>query len=590
MSMTKTVGALLASCFMAQAAFAASAGDIYEPQLEHGAYVDTYRDDTEGTMSPETNPAVRIVRNFYDYWQPGEDGFSGTRLRPDILDFDLALLEKYTNERTSADEAADYFDERRNIAYSMTTGFGPYRPSYVEGSGIYTIITELPEIGAEEIPARLSVNPAGDPQSKLGPCVKLGEYMQETDWASLDVVKKSFRYLRPFRRSQNVPLNPYVAGADRKKPATDYGYTSGHTMRAYLIGLGYAYMFPQRYQEFLTRASDIGFSRNRAGRHNCLDVVGGRMIATANAAALLNDPTNEALKREAYETAQAYLVPDAGAPDDFADKAKNRALFTERLAYHFPVIGDTTKPMVVPKGAEVLLETRFPYLTKEQRRTVLCTTGLPSGYPVMDDEEGWGRLNLFAAADGYGAFPSETVVRMDLSDGGFSASDTWGNDISGAGSLVKQGSGTLVLSGHNTYTGGTRIEEGVLEAANPKALGNGKVDVKRGILAESVDGRFDITKELVASPESVIVFTVSGPQDVIEVAGKARVDGRLRIVLAEGWKPETQQLLHAEKGISGQFKRVEIDGLPKAVKAEVVKMKKGLWLIVTQEGKENKNA
>jgi hypothetical protein len=27
---------------------------------------------------------------------------------------------------------------------------------------------------------------------------------------------------------------------------------------------------------------------------------------------------------------------------------------------------------------------------------VLKTTALASGYPVMDDAEGWGRLNLFA--------------------------------------------------------------------------------------------------------------------------------------------------------------------------------------------------
>ena len=38
--------------------------------------------------------------------------------------------------------------------------------------------------------------------------------------------------------------------------------------------------------------------------------------------------------------------------------------------------------------------------TADQRRAVLATTGLPSGLPVMDDPEGYGRLNLFAAADG----------------------------------------------------------------------------------------------------------------------------------------------------------------------------------------------
>ena len=51
--------------------------------------------------------------------------------------------------------------------------------------------------------------------------------------------------------------------------------------------------------------------------------------------------------------------------------------------------------MRVPKGAEVLLETRFPYLNADQRRWILYSTGLPSGYVFLDDAEGWGRLNLY---------------------------------------------------------------------------------------------------------------------------------------------------------------------------------------------------
>lgn len=51
----------------------------------------------------------------------------------------------------------------------------------------------------------------------------------------------------------------------------------------------------------------------------------------------------------------------------------------------------------------MLLETRQPYLNAEQRRVVLKTTAIASGYPAMDDAEGFGRLNLFAAADGFGA-------------------------------------------------------------------------------------------------------------------------------------------------------------------------------------------
>jgi autotransporter-associated beta strand protein len=136
----------------------------------------------------------------------------------------------------------------------------------------------------------------------------------------------------------------------------------------------------------------------------------------------------------------------------------------------------------VPKGAEVLLETRQPYLTADQRREVLRTTGLPSGYVLLDGPEQWGRLNLFAAADGYGAFDADVTVTLDAAAGGFAAADTWRNDIDGHGGLTKKGTGTLTLTGDNDYRGGTVLAAGTLVAASEKALGRGDVRVSAGTL------------------------------------------------------------------------------------------------------------
>jgi autotransporter-associated beta strand protein len=65
---------------------------------------------------------------------------------------------------------------------------------------------------------------------------------------------------------------------------------------------------------------------------------------------------------------------------------------------------------------------------------------------------------------------------------GFSAADTWRNDISGCGRLVKRGTGALTLTGHNAHTGGTVLEEGVLTAGSTGALGCGDVRVDGGTL------------------------------------------------------------------------------------------------------------
>jgi fibronectin-binding autotransporter adhesin len=56
----------------------------------------------------------------------------------------------------------------------------------------------------------------------------------------------------------------------------------------------------------------------------------------------------------------------------------------------------------------------------------------------------------------------------------FDRSDTvaFGSVISGTGSLVQLGSGTLVLTGNSTYTGGTTISAGTLQIGNGGTTGN----------------------------------------------------------------------------------------------------------------------
>jgi autotransporter-associated beta strand protein len=227
--------------------------------------------------------------------------------------------------------------------------------------------------------------------------------------------------------------------------------------------------------------------------HSPADVIGGRILATALAAATLADPQNAALKAAARTQAAEYFRQHTGADlfeyahsagtatDPYADREANAALVAPLFTYGLPKTGRRV-PLTVPKGAEVLLETRQPYLTANQRREVLRTTALPSGHALLDGTEQWGRLNLFAAADGYGAFDADVRVEMDANRGGFHAADTWHNAIGGRGGLVKRGSGTLTLAGANSYTGATRVEGGTLVAASASALGKGDVELRSGTL------------------------------------------------------------------------------------------------------------
>ncbi|MBS7552814.1 autotransporter domain-containing protein [Ancylobacter dichloromethanicus] len=53
----------------------------------------------------------------------------------------------------------------------------------------------------------------------------------------------------------------------------------------------------------------------------------------------------------------------------------------------------------------------------------------------------------------------------------------WSGDISGSGRLGKNGGGVLQLTGTNTYTGGTMIEEGTLQVASDDKLGAAGTDI-----------------------------------------------------------------------------------------------------------------
>lgn len=156
----------------------------------------------------------------------------------------------------------------------------------------------------------------------------------------------------------------------------------------------------------MLRASELGYDRIVAGMHSCLDVIGGRMTSTAIAASNLYDGNNADAKKAAVQSGQKLTGNDSTVEEksDYDAYQKDKDTYFYRMTYNLKEdSADTTKAVSVPKGAEALLESRYPYMDDTQIRYVLYSTAISSGYSVLDDAEGWGRLNLFEASNGYGS-------------------------------------------------------------------------------------------------------------------------------------------------------------------------------------------
>ncbi len=87
--------------------------------------------------------------------------------------------------------------------------------------------------------------------------------------------------------------------------------------------------------------------------------------------------------------------------------------------------------------------------------------------------------------------------------------------IGGSGPLTKNGTGTLILAGTNTYTGGTVVNTGTLEADTNSALAGGLVTLSGGALSNNVSATLANTVNLSAAANTVGVgsgqmLTLSG--------------------------------------------------------------------------------
>jgi hypothetical protein len=340
---------------------------------------------------------------------PGDGTPDGTMLNAAVHQANIDYVVKATTNRTAEQAVQAYLDDRRGKGYSVSDGMGPLTAAWRAAAQQTTSITEV----AADATTKLyndSGNNTGVGRQRQRQLRQRGRPGQPGRQQRLDRTGQALLQIRP-----SIPLEQQRGGAagagagQEHHPATDGGYTSGHTAEGVRDSIAMAYAVPERFQEMVSRGLELGESRILAGMHSPLDVISGRMLGTASAAANLADAANAAKKTAAVTQAHTALMAATGTTaDTFAAYAQSGTRPTTALPTTPP-----TRPTTAPQhlrlradrrhqrrrqraeGRGSAAETRQPYLSDAQRRVVLKTTALASGYPVMDDAEGWGRLNLF---------------------------------------------------------------------------------------------------------------------------------------------------------------------------------------------------
>ena len=216
-------------------------------------------------------------------------------------------------------------------------------------------------------------------------------------------------------------------------------------------------------------------------------------------------------------------------------------------------------------GAAALVQQKYSWMNGDLIRQTLLSTATDKGALGVDAVYGWGLLNVGKAVNGPALFDTRLALGNFVNITFDSVTSTFANDISGDAGLIKNGTGKLVLSGNNTYTGKNFVNGGILQVngtvlSQVSITQKGTLSSDGGYINNSVTnegGTFSnerngtvINGDYLASADSV---TESVADSTIKISGKAVLSGSQLKINAPKDENNNPVYVSSNSGISGNI-------------------------------------
>ncbi len=199
-------------------------------------------------------------------------------------------------------------------------------------------------------------------------------------------------------------------------------------------------------------------------------------------------------------------------------------------------------------GAVALVAEKFPWMSAQNLAVTILTTGTTASDPSPI----WGRglLDVGKAMNGPGIFEQDFVANVTA---GYRS--TFSNNISGTAGLIKDGVGTLLMSGINTYSGATTILNGTLGLTGSGSISKSSAVTNAGVFdLTQATAVVTLSNTYVQTASGVLFMALSpGQGQQLTINGTATLAGLLAVQATTGIYAPGQVKLITAASIKGQF-------------------------------------